>query len=199
LLSSLRTIGAGPLVRARRVVRQLTASSSIAHRIRPRWEYACGWLPSERSVIGSYSSGSSPVGPAASTICWNSSSASVRRPQPQVGLHQPRCAQVEATLATGQRVVAVVPVDGGAAAQLRLYRGDGGLETFVVGRKQPGQPDVQRGGTEVGAAVGGRSRVTQRRSRRPQAAAVSWPAGPARGAARSSARLRSLRDDRRRG
>jgi hypothetical protein len=45
---------------------------------------------------------------------------------------------MEATLTAGKRVIAVVPVDGGAAAQLRLYRRDGRLETLVVGREQPG-------------------------------------------------------------
>ena len=45
---------------------------------------------------------------------------------------------MEATLTPGQRVVAVVPVDGGAAAKLRLYRRDGRLEALVVGREQPG-------------------------------------------------------------
>ena len=60
--------------------RSRRAESTAAQRISPRWLYACGWLPSPRSVNGSYCSGSSPVGPAVSSICWNSSSASPRRP-----------------------------------------------------------------------------------------------------------------------
>jgi hypothetical protein len=60
---------------------QRAAASSIrAQRIRPRWLYAWGWLPRPRSASGSYCSGSSPVGPAQSSIWSNSSSASVRRP-----------------------------------------------------------------------------------------------------------------------
>jgi multiple sugar transport system substrate-binding protein len=56
------------------------AASSRAQRMRPTWLYAWGWFPRERSAIGSYSSGSRPVGPTVSTNWLNRSSASARRP-----------------------------------------------------------------------------------------------------------------------
>ena len=55
-------------------------SSTSAVRIRPRCEYACGWLPSARSARGSYCSESRPVGPASSRTWSKSAWASLWRP-----------------------------------------------------------------------------------------------------------------------
>ena len=57
-----------------------SASSSRAQRMKPRCEYACGWFPRWVSVPGSYSSGSSPVGPNRLTSWSNRSQASSIRP-----------------------------------------------------------------------------------------------------------------------
>lgn len=62
---------------------------------------------------------------------------------------------MEAALTAGEGVIAVVPVDRCATAQLCFYRRDGGLEALIVGRQQPGQSDVQGGGIKVPTAVGG--------------------------------------------
>ena len=77
----------------------------------------------------------------------------------RVGVREPERAQVEAALAAGQAVVAAVAVDGRALAQAQLDRLDGGGEALVVGGQQAAEADLQRGGVEVDAVVGGRERA----------------------------------------
>ena len=137
-------------------------SSSSAQRIRPRWLYACGWLPSPRSVCGSYCSGSRPgragavehlveqllgVGPAAGA---------------QVRLDQPGGAEVEAALDAGQAVVPAVPVDRRAARAVRPrppapWPGS-------AGRRRPADRTARSTATTRPSRRSRRRRCTRRRS-----------------------------------
>ena len=77
----------------------------------------------------------------------------------RVGVREPERAEVESALAARQAVVAAVAIDGRALAQPQLDRLDGRREALVVGGQQPAEPDLQGGGVEVDAVVGGRERA----------------------------------------
>ena len=70
-----------------------------------------------------------------------------------VGLDQPRGADVEAALQARQAVVVPVAENGGPHPQFPLHRRDGGQEPGVVDVQQAGETDVQHGCVQVRAVV----------------------------------------------
>ena len=126
--------------------------------------------------------GAARSGPAVSSICWNSSSASPRRAGAQVRLDQPGRADVEAALVPGQAVVPAVAVDDGAAAQLRL-------DLAARSRGSAGR--------RPGAGPRARSRATRRRSpRRRRRRSRRRPPRSSRARARSRGSGRAARPSR---